>query len=389
MATHKVRTPHFPTHAEVRFLAQLWDGVPKATVKGMIYALFDQTGTPQNPVDWSNPDVWIPERLSGDFATLAMRIWDESNHASNPRHIYGTYLLINGYRLLEPDAEGVYRRTKFGKNFVLGDPQTVRELDDVEGVLEILRILSGKSHARFGDLIPEWSAFLKEHSKFGAASTINDTLRRRLGNIIERGLAVRESGAYTITEAGLHLLESTGESDHQRRQVLRVIDDYNRAQREALKAQLAGMHPYKFEHLVKELLSAMGYEDATVTKASGDKGIDVIATVQFGITSITEFVQVKRTLTPIQRPILDRLRGCLPFHSALRGTIITLGDYSKGCLDAALFPGAAPITLINGDRLLDLLIEHEIGVTKRMVALNDVDADFLTAFEEEATGELE
>ena len=38
----------------------------------------------------------------------------------------------------------------------------------------------------------------------------------------------------------------------------------------------------------------MGYEDVTVTQQSGNKGVDVVATVQFGITTVTEVVQVKR-----------------------------------------------------------------------------------------------
>jgi restriction system protein len=35
--------------------------------------------------------------------------------------------------------------------------------------------------------------------------------------------------------------------------------------------------------------------------------------------------------------------------------------------------GAAPITLINGDTLIDLLIQHEIGVKKKTVDYYEVD----------------
>lgn len=50
------------------------------------------------------------------------------------------------------------------------------------------------------------------------------------------------------------------------------------------------LEPFQFEHFVKELLDAMDYEDVRVTKVSGDKGVDVVARVQFGITEITEVV---------------------------------------------------------------------------------------------------
>jgi restriction system protein len=145
---------------------------------------------------------------------------------------------------------------------------------------------------------------------------------------------------------------------------------------------LAEMEPHLFEHLVCELLEAMGYEDVTVTKQSGDKGVDVVATVQFGITDIREVVQVKRHQRNIRRPTLDQLRGALPYHGAIRGTLITIGKFSSGCTEAALFPGAAPITLIDGDRLLDLLTEHEVAVRARPVRLHEVDQTFFDVIDE-------
>ncbi len=135
------------------------------------------------------------------------------------------------------------------------------------------------------------------------------------------------------------------------------------------------MHPYRFEQLIRDLLEAMGYEDVVVTQESGDKGVDVVATVLFGITTIKEVIQVKRHQASIGRPVLDQLRGALHYHGAIRGTIITLSNFSKGCLDAALFPGAAPIGLINGEKLLDLLIENEIGIHKQPVQLYKLDEE--------------
>lgn len=70
---------------------------------------------------------------------------------------------------------------------------------------------------------------------------------------------------------------------------------------------------------MSELLEAIRYEDVEVTKESGDKGVDVVATVQFGITTITKVVQVKRQQGSIGRPILDQLRGAFPYHKAIRG----------------------------------------------------------------------
>ena len=136
------------------------------------------------------------------------------------------------------------------------------------------------------------------------------------------------------------------------------------------------LEPFQFEHFVKELLDAMDYEDVRVTKISGDKGVDVVARVQFGITEITEVVQVKRTEITILRPIIDQLRGALPYHGAIRGTIITLGNFAKGAQEGALYVGAAPITLIDGKRLLDLCVKHEVGLKRRQVEIYEIDDAF-------------
>ena len=54
------------------------------------------------------------------------------------------------------------------------------------------------------------------------------------------------------------------------------------------------------------------------------------------------------------------------------------------CKDAALFQGAAPITLINGERLLDLLIEHGVGVKDEQITLREIDGEYLAKAEGEA-----
>jgi restriction system protein len=374
---NKVRTPHFPVYSTVRKLLAILPGVPKTTLVLMIRTIDEQTGTPQNPVDWSEPDTWINERLSGDEADLARRIWVETGRTVNPRHIYGGYFFINRYELLMPDSGGVYRLSERGQAFLDHDSEVVRELDEAEGLPQLLAILATKTRAKRGDLLTDWGEFLLEHSRSGTPATFKSTLSYRLLNLVERGLVARDGNAYIITPQGMAYAASvTKIDDDPKREVLRAITEFNNNQREALREQLKLMHPYRFEHLVRDLLEAMGYDDVVVTKESGDKGVDVVATVQFGITTITEVVQVKRHQANILRATLDQLRGALPYHKAIRGTLITVGGFSKGCTEAALYPGAAPIGLIDGEKLLDLLIEHKIGVKKRDIALYEMDEDF-------------
>lgn len=385
----KVRTPLFPLYSWVRALLPIFNGQKKSDVTHLIQAIWDQTGTPQNPIDWTEPDKWIEERLQDNHAKLARRIWEESGHLVNPRHIYGSYLFINGYDLLNIKQDGIYAISGVGHAFLKGEEATLQALDDAEGFLKLLAILATKKQAKRSDLLPEWTEYLQAYSKYTTSSTFKDTLSRRMANLVDRKLVSREGNAYDITEAGLKYINRVAPAEiDSKRDVLLAMDQYNTKQREALHESLSSMHPYQFEHLIRELLEAIGYEDVTVTKESGDKGVDVVATVQFGITTITEVVQVKRTpKSSIGRPILDQLRGALPYHHAIRGTLITLGTVSKGAKDAALFPGAAPITLIDGDKLLDMLIEHEVGIKKRMTTMLEVDVGYFDRLAQAKSGE--
>ncbi len=54
-AIYRVRTPIFPLYSEVRALLKIWPGFAKEAVLTLINALGEQTGTPQNPVDWTDP----------------------------------------------------------------------------------------------------------------------------------------------------------------------------------------------------------------------------------------------------------------------------------------------------------------------------------------------
>lgn len=386
-----VQNPLFPLYSKVRRLIEILAGsVKKSDFHEFLKAISEQTGTPQNQVDWSNPDEWIAQRLKGADRLLATKIWEGSQKSLNPRHIYGAYLFVNSFDLLKADTVGVFQVTERGKLFAADDPATVRVIDEVEGIPRLLAILAIHSPAKRGDLLEEWSDFLLAHSKFGKPSTIKDTLLRRTLNLVERGYVHREGNTYTITDKGIAYAADTAGSAviSSDRHVLSLVKQHNELQVAALKERLGKMNPYLFEGLIKDLLDAMKYEDVEVTKQSGDKGVDVIAHFQFGITRIKEVVQVKRHQASIGRPVLDQLRGALPLHGAFRGTIITLGKFAQGAKDVAFFPGAAPITLIDGDTLMKLLVENSVGVKQRSIKLLEMDESVFDSVDPETAPDI-
>ena len=110
-----------------------------------------------------------------------------------------------------------------------------------------------------------------------------------------------------------------------------------------------------------------------VTSPANDGNL--VADIELGITSVREVVQAKRHKKTIHRRVLDALRGFLHRYEAVRGTIITTSRFSKGSSKAAFERGAPPITLSDGERPIDLLIEHGIGVRMKGIEVLEVDAD--------------
>ena len=378
---YTVRSPLFPLYSHVRHCLKIWDGEAVKAGRDMISAIHEQTGTPQNPVDWSDPDQWIAERLNGENARLASAVWERSGKTVNPRHVYGCYLFINQVQLLEHEG-GRYILRERGERFLASDISLVREIDKGEGIPRILSLVSEMPHAKRSDMIEDWGRYLESVSKFTSPKVFGDTLRRRLLNMVERGLVERDGNYYSVTEKGISYLRSFADapgeppSTSERTEITMAVRRFNEEQKAALRKKLEEMNPYAFEHFVKVLLEAMDYENVEVTKQSGDKGVDVVANFQFGITEITEVVQVKRVVSNIGRRTIDELRGALPYHGAIRGTIITLGGFARGVAESALYPGAAPITLIDGERLMELIVKHQIGIQKKSVELLEIEEGF-------------
>ncbi len=378
--TLKVRTPQFPLYSEVRHLLEIFDGVSQPAIKKMLKTIDDQTGTPRQPVDWTDPQSWIQKRLSGESAILAQRIWQGSNNQVNPRHVYGSYLFINNNGLLADNVFGVYQITPRGQAFLDNDPKLLAEIDDSEGIPHLLRILAGKTKARRRDLLPEWSDFLREHSHFGTQATIRDTLRRRLNNLAERGYVSREGVTYLITKKGLDYADQFTQAGlDQKRDVVRAIKAFNQEQMQKLSSLLAFMHQRDFEFLVQELLESMGYEDIKITKESGSKGVEMTAVIQFGISTLPEVIHVRRYQTSTGRPALEQIREAIARHNCLRGTLVTLGRFTRECKEASLAADALPVKLIDSKHLLQLLSENRIGITSQSVTLYHIDEEYFSS----------
>jgi len=146
------------------------------------------------------------------------------------------------------------------------------------------------------------------------------------------------------------------------------IEQHNRDTRKKLHRELQKMPPDAFEDLIGRLLAEIGFEEVQVTGRQGDGGIDVRGTLVVGEVIRTRMaVQVKRWKNNVQAPTVQQVRGSLGAHE--QGLIITTSDFSSGARTEAERPDAVPVALMNGEQLISLLVENEIGVAKKSYEL--------------------
>ncbi len=171
---------------------------------------------------------------------------------------------------------------------------------------------------------------------------------------------------------------------------LLIIENQNELTKQRLKELLHSMDPFQFEYLAADLLQKIGYENVTVTKRSGDKGIDVIANLTVGgITNVKTVIQVKRyaASNKINGAVITQLRGSAEVDQ--RGLVITTSDFTKDGIDEAQAPNKMPVSLVNGDKLIQLLIKYGVGVKKEELFVLSLDESYFQNYSSEETGTID
>jgi restriction system protein len=75
----------------------------------------------------------------------------------------------------------------------------------------------------------------------------------------------------------------------------------------------------------------------------------------------------------VHSPVFQQVRGSLGAHE--QGMIITTSDFSKGAQEEAERSDAVPVALVNGDQLVELLIEHEVLVKRVAYEVINLDVE--------------
>jgi restriction system protein len=138
--------------------------------------------------------------------------------------------------------------------------------------------------------------------------------------------------------------------------------------------------PDFFERLVVDVLIKMGYggsrrEAGKAIGGKGDEGIDgIIKEDKLGLDII--YIQAKRWQGSVGRPDIQKFAGALQGQRARKGIFITTSDFTKDALGYVKNIDSK-IILIDGSRLAELMIEHNVGVSPvASYEIKKIDSDY-------------
>lgn len=139
-----------------------------------------------------------------------------------------------------------------------------------------------------------------------------------------------------------------------------ILDDVNVKLQEAIR----NMSPAKFEQFSRLLLTKMGItftnKGISISNDGGIDGYGYHMGDDFRTTRVV--IQCKRyTINPVGEPDINQFLGAMNKFQADYGVFITSSRFTTKAREAAR--EGSPITLIDGDDLVELIIKYELFVT--------------------------
>jgi restriction system protein len=148
--------------------------------------------------------------------------------------------------------------------------------------------------------------------------------------------------------------------------------------RSSLLNVLLNLPPDGFERLCQRLLRESGFEKVQITGKSGDGGLDGIGVLQVNpFVSFKVLFQCKRYSGAVSASQVRDFRGAM-MGRADKGIILTTGTFTSDARKEAVRDGVPPIELVDGEKLLDMFEELELGLVPKKAY--DIDSNFFDEF---------
>ena len=197
-----------------------------------------------------------------------------------------------------------------------------------------------------------------------------DNLERSVWSLTKKGREVDEVDPQEVTQFWRDIKRKEREQDD-----LDTPDEEETIWQEELLETLLKMDPDAFERLVQRILRESGFIQVEVTGKTGDGGIDGKGIMRLSkLLSFHVLFQCKRYQGSVSVSKIRDFRGAM-VGRADKGIFITTGNYTQDALQEATRDGASPIDLIDGDGLIELLKDLELGIKTKKITTEEVNID--------------
>lgn len=134
-----------------------------------------------------------------------------------------------------------------------------------------------------------------------------------------------------------------------------------------------------FERFCQRLLRESGFQEVSITGRSGDGGIDGVGILQVNpLVSFKVLFQCKRYVGSVTVAQVRDFRGAMAGR-ADKGIIITTGSFTADSRKEAVRDGVPPIELVDGEKLIGMLEQLELGL--RPSTTYTLDSTFFESFD--------
>jgi restriction system protein len=239
---------------------------------------------------------------------------------------------------------------------------------------------------------------LEEQLKSGTPRFANQVAWARQYLVWEGLLEDNTRGVWTLTEAGWETILTEEQARHI---FLKWVEIHSKARKGKTKEDiiveqvedpekfehtyspsllevLQSLSPKGFENICKRLLREHGFENVEVTGGSHDGGIDGYGTLELNpFVSIKVLFQCKRYKGTVSRAQVGDFRNAM-LGRAEKGIILTTGTFSEDAKREASRDGAPPVELIDGQKLVKLFEDTQLGLRQKIVY--DVDLKFFEPY---------
>ena len=200
-------------------------------------------------------------------------------------------------------------------------------------------------------------------------------------------------GVWTLTEKGLKselddrdvysMFKNVRETFKRNQDIKQVnVEDEETIEvyshRKELLNLLQSLPPEGFERICQRLLRESGFQQVKVTGKTGDGGIDGHGILEINpLVSFKVIFQCKRYQGTVSASQVRDFRGAM-MGRADKGIIITTGRFSLDAKGEAVRDGVPPIELVDGEKMIDMFENIELGLIPKTVY--EIDDSFFEEF---------